>query len=142
MVTEEKVSNAALARYRLGTVLVWIGIMTWAPFILLRSAGEKPSFFLFLPFHLLGVVSGSRLRSLARKEMGALVPKRNIFHLIGHGMIYIGILVWIPYFYLKLIVHQSVDVMNYLPYHLIGVLGGIAVLGLGYLMNRKNALKT
>jgi hypothetical protein len=142
MVTEEKVSNVALARYRLGTVLVWLGVMTWAPFIVLRVAGEKPSLFLFLPFHLLGVIGGSRLRSLARNEMSALAPGKNILHIIGHGLIYLGILVWAPYFYLKLFAQQPVDVMNYLPYHLTGVLGGILVLGLGYIINKRNALKT
>jgi hypothetical protein len=142
MVTEEKVSNVALARYRLGTVLVWLGVMTWAPFIVLRVAGEKPSLFLFLPFHLLGVIGGSRLRSLVRNEMSALAPGKNILHIIGHGLIYLGILVWAPYFYLKLFAQQPVDVMNYLPYHLTGVLGGILVLGLGYIINKRNALKT
>jgi hypothetical protein len=142
MVTEEKILNMALVRYRLGSVLVWLGVMTWAPFILLRIAGEKPSFLLFLPFHLLGVVGGSRLRSLARKEMGALAPTRNILQIIGHALIYIGILVWVPYFYLKLIAQQPVEVMNFLPYHLTGVLSGIVVLGLGYFINRRRALKT
>jgi hypothetical protein len=70
--------------------------------------------------------------------MGALAPKRNFFHLTGHGLIYIGILVWAPYFYLKLVAQQAVEVINYLPYHLTGVLGGIMVLGLGYLIKRSN----
>jgi hypothetical protein len=139
MVTEEKISNLTLTRYRLGTVLIWMGVLTWAPFIMLRIAGEKPSLFLFLPFHLLGVIAGSRLRALARKEMGALAPKRNIYSLIGHGLIYIGTLIWAPYFYLKLVVQQPVEVINYLPYHLTGVLSGIVVLGLGYLNKRRKA---
>ena len=142
MVSEERILNVALARYRLGSVLVWLGVMTWAPFILLRIAGEKPSFLLFLPFHLLGVVGGSRLRSFARKEMGALAPTRNILQMIGHALIYIGILVWAPYFYLKLIAQQPVEVMNFLPYHLTGVLSGIVVLGFGYFIYRSRALKT
>ena len=136
MVTEEKIMYSALTRYRLGTVLVWLGVMTWAPFILLRIAGERLSFLWFLPFHLLGVVGGSRLRSAARKEMGAGAPAKGILHFIGHGLIYLGVLVWAPYFYLKLIAHQPVEVMDFLPYHLAGVLGGIAVLGFGYLSNR------
>ena len=142
MVTEEKITNVALARYRLGTALIWLGVMTWLPFIILRIAGEKPSLFWFLPIHLIGVVGGSRLRSLARKEMGALTPKKNLLRVIGHGLIYTGILVWAPYFYLKLITQQPVNVMNFLPYHLAGIFGGILFLGLSYLSNRKNALKT
>ena len=141
MVAEEKINSTALMHYRLGTVLIWLGVMTWLPFIVLRIAGEKPSLFWFLPFHLVGVVGGSRLRSLARKEMGALAPKKNLLRVIGHGLIYIGILVWAPYFYLKLIAQQPVDVINYLPYHLTGVLHGILFLGLSYLINRTDALK-
>jgi len=69
MVTEEKITGVVLARYRLGTVLVWSGVITWVPFIVLRMVGEKPSLFLFLPFHLIGVLSGARLRAIARKEL-------------------------------------------------------------------------
>ena len=141
MVTDEKIIDTVLARYRLGTVLVWLGVMTWLPFIVLRIAGEKPSLFWFLPFHLIGVVGGSRLRSLARKEMGTLAPKKNILRVIGHGLIYTGVLVWSPYFYLKMFTQASVDVMDFLPYHLTGVLSGIMLLVLSYLISRKDDLR-
>ena len=141
MVTEEKTTDMVLARYRLGTVMIWLGVLTWLPFIVLRIAGEKPSLFWFLPIHLVGVVGGSRLRAYARKEMGAHPPQKGRLRVIGHGLIYIGILVWAPYFYLKLTTQAAVDVMNFLPYHLTGVLGGILVLGLSYLIERKYALK-
>ena len=103
MVTDEKIPNTALIRYRLGTLLIWLGIVTWLPFIVLRIAGEKPSLLWYLPFHLLGVIGGSRLRSIAQKEMGKLAPPKNALRMIGHSLIYLGILVWAPYFYLKLI---------------------------------------
>ena len=45
MVTEEKTTDMVLARYRLGTVMIWLGVLTWLPFIVLRIAGEKPSLF-------------------------------------------------------------------------------------------------
>ena len=141
MLAEEKIMDAALARYRLGTVLIWLGVFTWAPFIVLRIRGEKPSFFLFLPFHLMGVIGGSRLRSWASKQMGALAPKTNLLRVIGHGLIYLGILVWAPYFYLKLLMQAPVNVMNYLPYHLTGVLGGITLLVISYLISRKGDTK-
>lgn len=135
MVTGEKMINTALRRYRLGIVLIWMGVLTWLPFIVLRVAGEKPSFILFLPFHLLGVLGGSRLRSLARKEMGALAPEKNHLRIVGHGLIYIGILVWVPYFYLKLVTGQTVDLMDYLPFHLTGVLGGLLCIALSYVFS-------
>lgn len=138
MVTDEKIISTALTRYRLGNVLVWLGVMTWLPFIILRIAGEKPSLFWFLPFHLLGVIGGSRLRSLARKEMGGLAPKKNILRVLGHGLIYAGILVWLPYFYLKLSTPSAVNVMNFLPYHLAGVLSGITLLVISYWISKKD----
>lgn len=137
MVIDKKMINTALPRYRLGNVLVTLGVLTWLPFIVLRIAGETPSLFWFLPFHLAGVIGGSRLRSLARREMGALTPKRNILRMLGHTLIYAGILVWLPYFYLKLSASSAVNVMDFLPYHLSGVLGGILVLGLSYWFSRK-----
>ena len=137
MVTEEKITNMALTRYRFGTALIWLGVLTWLPFIVLRIAGEKPALFWYLPFHLLGVIGGSRLRSLAGREMGVLAPKKNILRLIGHGLIYTGILVWVPYLYLKLIAQQPVNVMNYLPFHLTGVLGGVLCIALSYVFRRK-----
>ena len=137
MVTEEKLISNVVMRYRLGTVLIWLGVFTWAPFIFLKAIGEKPSFLLFLPFHLFGVMGGARLRSIARKELGLISKKRNNLNLAGHLMISLGILVWVPYLYLKLVMGQSVEVMNYLPYHLTGVLGGVSLHILNYFIERR-----
>ena len=60
---------------------------------------------------------------------------------IGHALIYIGILVWVPYFYLKATTQAAVDVMNFLPYHLTGVLGGITLLLINFLISRKDDVK-
>lgn len=125
MVTEEKIIDTVMLRYRLGTVLVWLGVFAWAPFILLRATGAKPPFLLFLPFHLIGVIGGSRLRSVARKELGLISPKKNLLHTAGHAMILLGIVVWVPYLYAKIVLAQPVEVMSYLPFHLTGVLGGV-----------------
>lgn len=136
MVIEQKPISKVVLRYRLGTILVWLGVVTWAPFIFLRVIGEKPSFLLFLPFHLIGVIGGARLRSIARKELSLKPSKRNILHFAGHGMIFLGILFWFPYLYLKFFMGQSVEVMNYLPYHLTGVFGGVFLHMLSYVMER------
>jgi hypothetical protein len=37
---------------------------------------------------------------------------------------------------------QEVDVMNFLPYHLLGILGGVVVLVLDYFVNRKGGTET
>lgn len=135
MVTEKKTSSGALARYHLGSVLIWLGVTVWLPFIGLRLIGEKPSLFWYLPFHLLGVIGGARLRAVARKELGQSSPKKSCLQMIGHGVIFAGILVWTPYFYLKA-TGQPVEVMNYLPYHLIGVLGGVGILVVNHFLTQ------
>lgn len=136
MVTEDQFINTVMLRYRLGTILIWLGVFTWAPFIFLRSTGAKPPFLWFLPFHLLGVIGGSRLRSAARRELGLALPKKNALHSAGHLMILLGILVWAPYLYLKAVIGQPVEVMDYLPYHLIGVLGGVSLHLLSFILAR------
>jgi hypothetical protein len=137
MVTEEKLISNVVMRYRLGTILIWLGVFTWAPFIFLKAMGEKPSFLLFLPFHLFGVIGGARLRSIARKELGLIPNKKNYLTIAGHLMIFLGVLVWVPYLYLKLVVSQSVEVMRYLSYHLSGVLGGVSLHILNYFIERR-----
>jgi hypothetical protein len=131
--------KASTQRYYLwGTLLIWSGVLIWVPFIILQTAGQHPSFLWFLPFHLVGVVGGSRLRAFARKEMGIVPPKRNLLQIAGSVLIVLGILAWAPYFYLKVFTQISVEVMNFLPFHLIGVLGGILLLTVNYLISRKD----
>jgi hypothetical protein len=137
MVNQEKLINSVVLRYRLGIILLWLGVLTWVPFIFLRAIGERPSFLVFLPFHLIGVIGGSRLRSAAQKELGLLPPKKSVLHMAGHAMILLGILVWAPYLYLKLVMGQPVEVMNFLPFHLTGVLGGVLLHLLSYIIQRR-----
>ena len=136
MVTEEKIISQVMFRYRWGTLLVWLGVFAWLPFIFLHAVGEKPPFLLFLPFHLIGVVGGSRLRALARKELGMEPPRKSPLSIAGHILIFLGIFAWVPYLYLKLVMGQPVEVMSYLPFHLIGVLGGVFLHVLSYVLGR------
>ena len=87
MLTEKRTAYPALARYRLGVALLWLGVLTWLPFIVLRASGSKPSIFWFLPFHLLGVIGGSQMRAKARREIGATAPAKNVFRTVGHSLI-------------------------------------------------------
>lgn len=136
MVTEEGIISNIVLRYRLGTVLVWVGVLTWAPFIVLRAIGQKPAFLWFLPFHLIGVIGGSRLRTVARRELGLVTPRKNRLALGGHILIFAGILVWAPYLYLKLAAGQPVEAVDYLPYHLTGIFGGILLHVVNYLRGK------
>ena len=114
---------------RLGAILIWLGGLTWLPFIVLHIAGQNPSLFWFLPIHLVGVIGGARLRAIART---APSPKKNWRRLAAHFLILAGVLVWVPYFYLKLVMHQTVEVTQYLPFHLLGIFGGMVLHGVEY----------
>lgn len=138
MVTDKKIFNAAWMRYRLGNVLIALGVLTWLPFIVLRIAGEKPTLLLYLPFHLLGVIGGARLRAYARKELDITPAKQSILKLIGHGMIILGILVWTPYLYLRSVNH-FVEAMDYLPYHLLGIFSGVTCLAVDMWLSKKTS---
>jgi polyferredoxin len=121
----------AKSRYRMGTALVWVGVLAWVPFILLWVFGQKPSLAWFLPFHLLGVVGGARLRSHARRLLGFSPPKKNVFRTVGRVLILAGILTWLPYFYLKLIALVPIEATDFLPFHLSGIFGGLAFTMIG-----------
>jgi hypothetical protein len=73
--------------------------------------------------------------------MGTPPAPKSLLQMLGHGSIIAGILVWAPYLYLKMVVGQDVEVMNFLPYHLTGVLGGILILLVGYLISRRADVK-
>lgn len=120
----------------MGSALIWLGVLAWAPFIILRVAGQKPQFWWFLPFHLLGVVGGARMRAMARKNLTGLPARKDPLKLAGHALIWTGVLVWAVYFYMKYAMQQPVEAMQFLPYHLTGVLGGLAVLGIRYLRQK------
>ena len=142
MVTEEeRALNNVLLRFRLGNILIWLGVFTWVPFIFLRAIGETPPFLLFLPFHLIGVIGGARLRSMARKELGLNAAGKKFMHRAGHILILLGISVWVPYLYSKLVLGQPVEVMDYLPFHLTGVLGGVFLHLLSYGIERYSRLR-
>jgi hypothetical protein len=82
MVTDKKIYNSALTRYRFGNVLIWLGVLVWAPFIVLRIAGEQPSMSWYLPLHLLGVIGGSRLRAgCGRVQIAQYAPGPGHHHL-------------------------------------------------------------
>lgn len=121
-----------------GTLLIWLGVLIWVPFIALQVTGKHPSFLWYLPFHLAGVVGGARLRASARKEMGLPPPQRSPLRIAGSVLIVLGVLAWAPYLYLRTFSRASVDVMDFLPFHLIGVLAGTLVLAINYISNRKD----
>lgn len=139
MVTKQDGLISASVRYRLANLLIWIGVLTWLPFILLRFAGEKPNIFWFLPFHLIGVVGGSRLKSSARRDLGSSTPQKTHLRTLGHILVFTGIMVWVIYFFLKLVAHMPIEVSQFLPFHLTAMLSGVAVLFINFWLERQKS---
>ena len=139
MVTKQDGLISASVRYRLANLLIWTGVLTWLPFILLRFAGEKPNIFWFLPFHLIGVVGGSRLKSSARRDLGSSAPQKTRLRTLGHILVFTGIMVWVIYFFLKLVAHMPVEVSQFLPFHLTAMLSGVAVLFINFWLERRKS---
>lgn len=136
MVTKESTINSGLFHYRLANALIWVGVLTWVPFLMMRTIGLKPSIFWFLPFHLIGVVGGARLKAAARLKMGTPPKQKTLLQTIGHILVITGIMVWVVYFSLKLIFDIPVEVGQFLPYHLTAMLSGVAILLVNFLVTR------
>jgi hypothetical protein len=119
--------------HKYGTVLLWVGVLVWAPYFILRFIGESPSLMVFLPFHLVGVIGGARMRSAARIQLGKPVEKRKGYRRIAHFILIASILVWVPYYVLKL-TGRPVDLNPYLIIHLIGIFSGTGLMIVGSLV--------
>ncbi len=117
-------------RYQFGTALIWLGVLAWAPYFVLRLNGSSPSLWAFLPFHLVGVIGGGRLRATARRQLGIPAKKRKGYRLVAHWLMIASILVWLLYYGLK-IAGLPVSLSPFLTVHLTGVLGGTGLMALG-----------
>jgi hypothetical protein len=113
-----------------GTILIWIGVLAWAPWLVLLALQRPVSIFPFLAVHLTGVLGGAYLRASADRLEG-IDPARETFgrrrRLVSRILIYLGVLAWAPYFYLERVLGQDVAITPFLAAHLTGVLGGAAL---------------
>ena len=115
-------------RRTLGTILIWLGVLAWAPFLTLAASDQPVSIFPFLAAHLAGVLGGAWLRSSADRAEGAIkVENGQRRRIVSRIMIYLGVLAWVPYFYLEKALGQDVEIGPFLAAHLTGVLGGAAL---------------
>jgi len=120
----------AARRRTWGTILIWLGVFAWAPFLVLIASGEEVSIFPFLAAHLAGVLGGAWLRASADRMEGlnqAQDRQGQRRRIASRVLIYLGVLAWAPYFYLERVVGQDVDIFPFLAAHLTGVLGGAAL---------------
>lgn len=112
---------------RLSNLLIIAGVLAWIPYFYLLARGGEPSTLPYLALHLMGVLPGAWLRArLTPTGTGA----RDFGHrrrLAARVLVTLGILVWVPYYYLERLVELEPQIGPYLTAHLIGVLGGAAL---------------
>lgn len=116
--------------HRYGTILLWAGVLVWAPFFILRMFGDSPSLLVYLPFHLLGVIGGARMRASANKQLGKPIENHRGYKRVAHYIVIASLLVWIPYYGLK-ISGRPVELTPFLMVHLIGIFSGTGLMGIG-----------
>ena len=117
-------------QFKLGTVLIWLGVFVWAPYFVLRLSGESPNLIAYLPFHLLGVLGGARLRTSARKQLGLPKPAKKGYRRVAHWLVLFSIFVWALYYGLKLS-GQDVEITPFLNMHLVTIFSGTGLLAVG-----------
>ena len=113
-----------ISKKTLGTISIWIGLLAWVAYLYLISIGNMVSIWPFLFVHLVGSMGGVKLRGPLPEEQLAIGPRRRK---ISKVMIYLGVMVWLPYLYLDKVTGLAVSITPYLTAHLIGVIGGMIV---------------
>ena len=117
-------------RRTVGTILIWLGVLVWAPFLASVAAGQEVPIFPFLAAHLAGVLAGWWLRSSADRMEGvhqveSMRGRRR--KIASRILIYLGVLAWAPYLYLTQVLGQETNITPFLAVHLTGVLSGVAL---------------
>lgn len=107
---------------KLGIVLIWLGILAWAPYIYLVTNGRQASIWPYLIVHLGGSFLGGKLYGPAPKDKSLSDTRRRK---ISKVLIYLGVMAWLPYIYLTNVAGRSVSITPYLTIHLMGIFGGI-----------------
>ena len=115
-----------ISRVQIGRMLVWLGVLTWVPYILLTIAGRSLPILPFLMVHLTGVIGGTMLRrsdirSTPEKSRSRMPLQRRI----SNALLLIGIIIWGVYFLMKSSLGEHIEIMPFLIIHLSGIFGGI-----------------
>ena len=111
-----------------GKILIWVGVLTWVPYVYLIISGKEASLFPFLALHLIGVVGGLWIKKQKRSmNINPLPSTGKRARPIGNILILLGILAWAPYLILHKYYGYDVDITPYKVVHLTGILAGIFI---------------
>jgi len=113
---------SANAQRRLANALIILGVLAWVPYFYFLSIGEMPSILPYLAGHLTGVLTGAWLRTRGSTPGEVTFGQRR--KLAARILIILGVLAWVPYFYLSRVGGIEVEIGPFLGAHLTGVLGG------------------
>ena len=113
-----------ISRKQVGTILIWMGVFAWVRYIYLITNDVKTSIFPYLFVYLVGRIGGGKLRG---RSSDAKLTVGKWRRRISTILIYLGVMAWLPYIYLKNEVGADVDITPYLIIHLTGILSGIFV---------------
>ena len=109
----------------LSSGLILAGVMVWIPFLAQVVQGNSPPVLPYLGGHLAGVLAGAWLRTRATQSRQAMPDRTGqLRRRLSKVLVYLGVLVWLPYFILTRLADVEVEVAGFLAAHLIGVLGG------------------
>jgi hypothetical protein len=108
-----------------GSILIYLGVLAWAPYFYLLSLGQDVSILPYLAAHLTGIFSGAWLRSRGVPAKGK--DENRGLRLTSKVLIYLGVLAWAPYFYLTRVAGVDAVITPFLAAHLTGVLSGIGL---------------
>jgi len=119
--------SLSTSRINLGKMLMWLGILAWAPYGYMQISGKEVSLLPFLAIHLTGVIGGLWVKKRQKVSPPPLNSSKKRSLLIGNILIMLGILVWAPYLYLQRIGGLDVEIAPYVFAHLSGILSGIFI---------------
>lgn len=111
-------------KIRYSKLLIWLGVLAWAPFILSRFMGLDLNGIPFLVAHLSGISGGLYLRRQAAKEMPAPSARIKKLKRFSTILLVIGVSVWPLYYLAGLLSPDPIELRGFLILHLAFVIVG------------------
>lgn len=111
-------------KIRYSKLLIWLGVLAWAPFILSRFMGLDLNGIPFLIAHLSGISGGLYLRRQAAKEMPAPSARIKKLKRFSTILLVIGVSVWPLYYLVRLLSQSPIELRGFLILHLAFVIVG------------------
>lgn len=112
---------------KISNLLIWIGVLAWVPYLILRLMRKDFSVLPFLITHIICIIGGIVFRRQA--SAGASPPTQQTKRLktISTVLLVLGVSVWGVYFSVQWLGVEISSITPFLAAHLTGVLSGAAI---------------